>query len=83
MRFLLDTDHITDHITFPGTPERAVDAVFILQLNLHAGDEITVSVIRFQEQLLGAHDRGLAKVSGNAEDLTPRPPLRPGEGAGG
>jgi tRNA(fMet)-specific endonuclease VapC len=53
MKYLLDTDHISllEHRSGPAY------AAFALRLNLHATDGIVVSVVSFQEQVLGAHDR--------------------------
>ncbi len=58
MIYLLDTDHITlfEYRTGPAY------AAFVLNLNTHPGDEITVSAVSFHEQVRGAHNKiGSAK----------------------
>lgn len=55
MSFLLDTDHISLLEHRGG----ANYAAFALRLNLHAAEGICVSVISFEEQVLGARDRVL------------------------
>ena len=56
--YVLDTDHISLLEYRSG----AAYAAFVLQLNLHSGDGITVSAISFHEQVRGAHNKiGSAK----------------------
>ena len=60
MKYVLDTDHISLLEYRTGSAY----AAFVLQLNIHSGDEITVSAISFHEQVRGAHNKiGSAKRS--------------------
>ncbi len=53
MKYLLDSDHIT----LLGHPTGSQYAQLVLNLNMHLADGIAVSVVSFQEQILGTHTK--------------------------